>query len=252
MVSLRRSGVDVLETSDDQQPSSVPVPDSAAAFPRVNLMPEVIAAEARERRAKTVLMGAAALSVLAVGGLYLGATNDVNAAQERLDTAAAQGVVLQNELAKYSDVPKVQNDVAIARTQAYNAMGGEVRWSFLLNNLSLTIPRNTSLTSFVATVNGIAPTPGVASATGGAPDDTAVFSALGKPGIGQISYEGEAVRYGDFATFLDSLAKQKTLLDPFPGEVKRAEGEATGLTFTSTVTVTDKALSRRYDPKAGN
>ena len=32
-----------------------------------------------------------------------------------------------------------------------------MRWSFLLNNLALTIPRNASLTSFNATINGIAP-----------------------------------------------------------------------------------------------
>ncbi|MFC6238361.1 hypothetical protein [Longivirga aurantiaca] len=246
---MRRSSTDVLEAPDEQH-GGIPIPDRSAAYPRVNLMPAVIAAEAKERHARTIMIGAVAASVVAVGGLYLLATNEVNAAQERLDTAAAQGVVLQKELARYSDVPKVQNEVAIAQTQAYNAMGGEVRWSFLLNNLSLTIPRNTSLISLSGSVNGVAPVPGAASAA--TADDAAVISALGRPGIGQISYEGEAVRFGDFAAFLDVLAKQKTMLDPFPGEVKRAESDAEGLTFSATVTVTDKALSRRYDPKAGN
>jgi Tfp pilus assembly protein PilN len=250
MVSLRRSSTDVLEAPDEQR-GGIPIPDRSAAFPRVNLMPAVIAAEAKERHAKTIMVGAAAASVLAVGGLYLLATNEVNAAQERLDTAAAQGVVLQKELARYSDVPKVQNEVAIAQTQAYNAMGGEVRWSFLLNNLSLTIPRNTSLISLSGSVNGVAPQPAAAGAATAA-DDTAVISALGRPGIGQISYEGEAVRFTDFAAFLDVLAKQKTLLDPFPGEVKRAENEGDGLAFSANVTVAEKALSHRYDPKAGN
>ena len=60
----------------------------------------------------------------------------------------------------------------------------------------------------------------------------------------------------DVAAFLDSLAKQKTLLDPYPGTVQVAEAEgdaaAKGVTFDSKVTITAKALSNRYDPKAGN
>lgn len=249
MVSFRRASTDVLD-APEVDAVSMPVVASASAFPRVNLMPEVIAAEAKERRARKVLLGAAAASVLAVGGMYLLATNDVNAAQEQLDAAGARAAVLKTELGRYADVPKVQNEVAIAQTQAYQAMGGEVRWSFLLNNLSLTIPRNSSLVSLSGSVNGVAPAPGAASGTSAATDDTAVISALGNPGIGTIQYTGEAVAYSDFAAFLDSLAKQKQLLDPFPGEVKRSES-GPGLTFTANVAVTDKALSHRYDPKAG-
>lgn len=259
MVSFRRSGgASATAEADVQELVAPSLPSSAAAFPRVNLMPEVIAAEARVRQAKGVLVGAAACSLLAVGGLYLLATNDVNAAQERVDVATAQSLVLQQELAKYADVPKVQAEVALAQQQAYMAMGGEVRFSFLLNNLALTIPRNTSLTSFNAVINGLPPEATAVDQQGEvvAESETDVLSVLGNSGIGTIEYKGEARRYADVAAFLDSLAKQKTLLDPFPGTVQtaEAEGEATakGVTFDSKVTITAKALSNRYDPKAGS
>jgi Tfp pilus assembly protein PilN len=257
MVSFRRSGGATAE-ADVQELVAPSLPSSAAAFPRVNLMPEVIAAEAKVRQAKSVLVGAAVCSLLAVGGLYVMASNDVNAAQERVDTATAQTLALQKELAKYADVPKVQAEVALAQQQAYIAMGGEVRFSFLLNNLALTIPRNASLTSFTATINGIAPDVAAVDAQGDVVSDSEsdVLSVLGTPGIGTIEYTGEARRYADVAAFLDALAKQKTLLDPFPGTVQTAEAEGTaagkGVTFDSKATITAKALSNRYDPKAGN
>ncbi len=237
------------------------IPTSAAAFPRVNLMPDEIAEEARVRRAKLVLAGAAVVSVGAVGALFMMAGNDVNSAQEALDQAAARGTVLAAEVGQYSDVPAARADLASAQSQQYLAMGGEVRWSFLLNNLSLTLPRGTSLTEFKGLIDGVAPTPAAAGTATGTP--TSQVSILGKAAIGEIQYAGEARGYTDVASLLDVLAKQKTLVDPYPGTVQSAEAVTTGIsagttaspgkgyTFTATSSVSDKSLSHRYDIKDG-
>jgi Tfp pilus assembly protein PilN len=252
MVSFHRSA----QVATEEQPETEAVPlaapveqRSAAAFPRANLMPDIVAAEARAHRAKLVLVGASVASVAVVGGLYLMAAGAVSESQDRLDAAQSTTARLATEQAKYSDVPKVEAQVAAAAATQYVALGGEVRWSFLLNNLALTLPAGTSLVNFNGSVTEEPPNPADASAT----DGQQIVSALGNPGIGTITYQGEAAGYAQVANFLDSQAKQKTLLDPFVNSVT-APTEATqkAWTFTSTTTVTAAALSHRYDLKAGS
>jgi Tfp pilus assembly protein PilN len=255
MVSFHRSAQVAADQSDSEAVTTGPARANGAAFPRVNLMPEVVAAEARAHRAKVVAVGAAVASLAVVGGLYVVAAATVSSAQDRLDSAQAQAASLATEEAKYADVPKVQAEVASASTQQYQALGGEVRWSFLLNDLALTIPSGTSLTSFAGTITGVPPSASVASpptSPSSAPSGT-VVSVLGHPGIGTITYQGEALGYPQVASFLDSQAKQKTLLDPFVTSAA-TQNDATkkGLTFSSTATITAAALSHRYDPKAGS
>lgn len=256
---LNRGSAATIENAPEDAPvvAAPSVPQSSAAFPRVNLMPDEIAEEARIRRAKLVLVGAAAVSVAVAGSLYMLAGSEVNAAQESLDQATARGAVLATEVAQYADVPKARADLVSAQTQQYLAMGGEVRWSFLLNNLSLTLPKGTSLTEFKGLIDGVAPA--AAAATGGAAEGGSA-SILGKPAIGEIQYSGEARGYTDVASLLDVLAKQKTLVDPYPGSVQEAEAAATGsgatgggqgYTFTATASVSEKSLSHRYDIKDG-
>jgi Tfp pilus assembly protein PilN len=264
MVSFSRSGREVAEQeAGGVHTLTAPVPASAAAFPRVNLIPEVIAEEVRVRRARLVAAGAVAASVVAVGGLYLMAANDVTAAQEELDLATARSAVLATEAAQYAEVPAVRASVESAKTQQYQAMGGEVRFSFLLNDLALTMPRGSSLTAFRATISGEAPEMATgAAAAAGQETAAGVSSVLGNPGLGTINYEGEARAYGDVASFLDSLAKQKKLIDPYFSAAVLNDTEeaasgatappATGYTFVATSTVSDAALSHRYDLKEGS
>jgi Tfp pilus assembly protein PilN len=266
MVSFSRSrdGADheSVEAGAVAVAAPAPVTQSAAAFPRVDLLPDTIAEEARVRRAKLVAGGVALASVAAVGALYLLAAGEVSSAQEELDTAQARSAVLAAEAAQYADVPKVRADVESARLQQFQAMGGEVRFSFLMNDLALTIPRGTSLTTLKAQITGL-PAAATATAAGGA-DGAVQPSVMGNPGIGSISYEGEAKSYNDVAAFLDSLAKQKTLVDPYfsVATVKEEEQQGVadgavnvtpqGYTYAATVTLSDVALSHRYDLKAGS
>ena len=257
MVSFHRSAssetdTEVVEAVDEQVQAAPPVPTSAAAYPRVNLMPEAVAAEARELGAKMVLVGATVASLAVVGGLFLMAHSSVNAAQDELDAAAAQSAALNAEVTKYADVPKVQSQLTSTRAQVAAALGADVRWSVLLNNLSLTMPAGTSLVTFQGTIKNTVST----GTTTGNPAANAQFtSVLGHPGIGQIQYTGEALGYPQVAAFLDSQAKQNSLMDSYVNSVEAktdVDSGGKGYTFKSVATVTDKALSHRYDLKAGS
>ena len=156
---------------------------------------------------------------------------------------------------QYAEVPRVMAEVASAEQQLSTAMAGEVRWSYVFNDLALTIPKNVSLISLAGTVSPTAP--GAVPAAAGAPATPGATSVLGKPGIGTVTFNGEAKSYNAVAAWRNSLAKQKNYLDPYVSTAATSETEATAqhpsaVTFTNTVTVSDKALSHRYDGTAGN
>lgn len=253
MVSFVRSrSAEAAQESAELPLASAP---GAGAFPRVNLLPPVVLEEERTHKAKRVLVGASAVSLLLVGGLYGLATLSVNDAEGQLESAQAQAAALNAQVAQYAEVPKVKAMVTTAQNQAYQALGGEVRWSFLLNDLALTMPAGTSLTSFTGNVSADAPAGAAGPKAATADGQQGFTSVLGTPGIGTITYSGEALGYANVAAFLDAQAKQKTLLDPFATAVTANQsdtGAKKGLTFTSSATVTDAALSHRYDLKAGS
>lgn len=251
MVSFVRSRS--AETEHESAELPLATAPGAGAFPRVNLLPPIVLEEERSHRAKKVLVGASVVSLLLVGGLYGLATLSVNDAEGELEAAQAQAAALNAQVAQYAEVPKVKAMVTTAEKQAYQALGGEVRWSFLLNDLALTMPAGTSLTSFTGNVSADAPGAGAKAAS--ANGQEGFVSVLGTPGIGTITYSGEAIGYPQVAAFLDSQAKQKTLLDPYATAVTANQsdtGAKKGYTFTSSATVTDAALSHRYDLKTGS
>jgi Tfp pilus assembly protein PilN len=267
MVSFGRKGqaaVDEVTEADAPvaapAPVATPIAAPTAAFPRVNLIPAEIALEAKVRRSKLVLGAAVAASIAAVAGLYVMASADVSSAQEQLDSARATSATLASEQSKYADVPRVQSDLQSAQIQQFAAMGGEVRWSTVLNNLALTIPPGVSLTSFQATITGSSGTPAASAAPTA---NSSVTSILGVPGVGTVAYDGEARDAYRVAAFLESLTKSNGLLDPFAtqvtngissgttniGSAPSGTGTSGKVSFTGSVTIGPKALSHRYDVK---
>lgn len=209
-------------------------------FPRVNLLPGEIAEEQRFRSLRAVLALAVIGAVAGVGGLWYLAHSQISSAEEGLAAAQATNVSLQAEAAKYDEVPKVYAQVAAAQTALTQAMGHEVRYSFVLNDLSLTIPSDVALTNITVTqdVDGTAPP----------------ASALGNSGIGTMAVGGATVNHKHVASWLESLTKSGYYLDPyFSASTLDDTGTSDSKTvdFQSSVTITDKAYSNRYTTKSG-
>ena len=256
MVSFSRKSAVAEATPEELEvapaaPIELPTTKNLGAFPRANLIPDQIAAEAKVRTAKVVLGVAAGGSLLLVGGLYLMAANQVNSAQDQLDAAHAQSALLASQAAKYADVPRVRADLATATAQQASALSGEVRWSTVLKNLGLTIPPGVTLNSLQATVTGSAPSAG--GAAGAAAAGPVTSSVLGNPGIGSLQYAGEAQDDARVASFLESVAKNTGVIDPFATQAATASVASSGgpsyVNFSASATITSKALSHRYDAK---
>ena len=168
--------------------------------------------------------------------------------------------IFYTQLQGFHDFQSARSDLSDAQKQLDLAMGGEVRWSSLINDISLTLPTGTALTEFKGSINGMSPTIAAAAsskATVASAGSNTPVSILGNSGIGLITYSGEAANYADVASFLDVISKQHTMLDPYPNSIQinnaaAQSGSTQGLTFSATVTINDKALSHRFTVTEGN
>jgi len=210
-------------------------------FPRVNLLPPEIEEEARFRSVRA-LLGLAVLGAgLVVGGLYWTASGQVSQAQDDLTASRAEQTRLNAEVTKYAEVPVAYARVAAAEASLSLAMDQEIRYSYILNDLALTIPSSVWLTEITVNqqVDADAASPLVGS--------------WGTPSVSKISFQGLSDGETGIAAWLDALAKNEGYTDPYFTKAELSD-EYTGLgvyTFDSDVSLTDQVLSNRYSQKAG-
>lgn len=221
-----------------------------AADPRVNLLPPEVLAERRGRRLRLVLAAGVLGASAVVGALYLDAVSDVDQARHELRQAQAQHTALQEQTEAYADVPGVYASVAAAEALLEQATTDEVRWSYYLNDLSLTLPDGVWMTTVTASLQdgttdeaaagAAAPTPSVSETT---PTDGTGVPA----GRGTVTFAGSAMNHDLVADWLETLADQPGYEDPYlTSSTERMEGATQVVDFTTEVTVTDDALWTQY------
>jgi Tfp pilus assembly protein PilN len=214
---------------------------SLDSLPRVNLLPPEIAVARRMRRIQLGLGGAVVGAVGIVALLYVAASSSVSSAQTQLDAANARHSTLQTQTAQYSDVTQVYARAAAAQAMLTQAMGEEVRYSQLLNDLSLSVPDNVWLKNVTFTQTPATP---AAPAAGAA--------ALTPAGIGTVTFTGVGFAHDDVAVWLESLASQKAYANPyFSSSTEALLGTRKTVNFTSTASLTPAAYSGRYTKPAG-
>jgi Tfp pilus assembly protein PilN len=222
----------------------------SGTLPVVNLLPPEFG---ERRRLHTLKMGLGAGVIASLGvviTLFVLATAQVSTAQSDLDTTKAEGASLQAQAAKYSDVPAVIAKVDAAKLQRSQAMAPEIRWSFYLNDLSLRIPAKVWLNSVTATQTAAAPAVAGAAAVPG-------ISTYPETGIGSVTFEGKAYKHNDVANWLEMLSHEKGWTQPYftdsseDGDLSASNGDP-AVGFSSQVTITEDALSRRFEQKAGS
>jgi len=220
-------------------------PTRLAEMPRVNLLPPEIAEAAQLKRLK-VMLGALLLAAMAVVVLiYLLVSSQIGGAEDELASAQADGATLQADVATYAEVPEVLLAVDTAQANLATAMTPEIRWSFFLNDLSLTIPKTTRLSTMTA-VNEAAS----AQLSGSVATDGGASTALGQISMGSITFTGKSTDFNAVASWLQSLAKQKGYVEPTVQVVtKDEEADTTGTFFSveSSTQLSLEAASGRFE-----
>ena len=213
-----------------------------ALLPRVNLLPPEIAERAVFRKVPLGGGSAVLAAVGIVGLLFLSASSDVHSAQGDLDTASNHQRSVQAETTKYAAVTGVYAQAAAAQAMLGQAMGDEVRFSQLLNDLSLSVPAKVWVKNVTFAQGTAVPAAGAAPAAAGA--------APG--GIASFTVSGVGFSHDDVAVWLESIASQKTYSNPlFSNSTEALLGTRKVVNFSTTATVTPAALSGRYNKPAG-
>lgn len=205
-------------------------------FPVPDLLPPAVllrrkVGEAR-RRVGIALLAVVAilLGLFAVGQLQLAtATAELESAQMRLQAAEA-------EMEKYSEVPAVYAAVDAARAELTQAMGNEVQVARLVSQLSAIMPPDVSLTEMSLTIGE-----GESASTTAKASTTEPVEPL----IGTATFSGEARTFNDVSAWIDTLRNTPDYTNVILTDVSR--DTTSGIyQFTSTVELTDQALSGRY------
>jgi Tfp pilus assembly protein PilN len=211
-------------------------------LPRVNLLPPEIQEAARFRRFQLAMVATGVAAVAIVGALDYNAHQSVDHANSDLAASKATETSLTNTKAGLQSVQDVYDQVAAKKAMLTQAMGPEIRWSFYLTDLSLKIPDHVWLNSVTATET----VPGTTQAPAQSP------TALTTAGVGTVNFGGVAFSHDDVATWLDALAKERGYTNAyFTNSTKTKLGPRDVVNFTSSVTLTQAALSGRYSKVEG-
>lgn len=205
----------------------------APRLPRVNLLPREVLEQERFRRVQYGLSGAVLAAAGVVCVLYVAATGATADAQESVREANAEHARLASATAGYREVTTVQARTATAEAALVQAMGQEVRYSRVLDDLATRMPGQVRLASVRLTQTG----PGT---TGGP----------GEIGVGQLS--GMAGSHDDVSRWLEVLAGQKGFGRPqLESATETRQGDAKVVQWTLRVPLTSAALSDRYRTTGG-
>ena len=209
-----------------------------APVPQVNLLPAEIVQARRLASLKRVLAGGVVAVALLCAGGTVWAQAGASAAQDELDAVQARAGVLRADQARYATVPKLLNLIQSAGVARERAMSQDVLWYGFLSDLSVTTPKGVTLNGLQVTLD----------------KPTVATDPLVPAGIGTVTFTGAAKQFPDVAAWLDAVGRMNGLAGSTLQSATRGEAGGdtppAGVTFTSTVTVTSKALTHRYDRKA--
>jgi Tfp pilus assembly protein PilN len=211
-----------------------------AALPRVNLMPPEIAEAERFRRLQLAMGGAVLIAAVAVGGLYMHAKSGISGAQSQVNTAKAQNATLNTKLNSLASVKATFTAVQTKQQLLQQAMGQQIDWSYMLNDLTFRLPSNIWLTAMQASESG------VGTATALLPGESATS-------IGVVSFSGSGMKHDDVAAWLDALAKEKGFNQPtFASSTEVTLGGRPIVNWVTSVNLDPSALSNKFVQKAGS
>jgi hypothetical protein len=205
---------------------------------RVNLLPQEVAAERTARRT-SLLTGAAVLFFVVVLGLvYLLQGNELRQAERERDDVQAEVSQLQAELATLEQFRQLANELEARNALLAAAMGQEISFARVMNDLSLAFPTSASLRElriiavqedqFAAPVEEVSFGEAVANV---AYEGYSVERFA--PGVETVIIEFDKVR-GFFSTYLNTAGVEEI-------------GTTDVTAFQGTVRLDEQALTRRYE-----
>ena len=193
---------------------------------RINLLPKEAKAKASRERGLAYALVLLVVLVLGLGAVYVQQSAAVSDSEQQLADLQSQTAALQQQIAVLQPYQELQTQRTQMTETAAQIYDTRVEWSNFLEQLSLVIPENVSLTSLSCAVP-TAMLPGSTTEADAAADATA------------ITFVGQAWTHDDVAEFMTRLGLipqiQNILLTNSAGPAAQG-GETAAQPGTFTVT----------------
>jgi len=220
-----------------------------APVPRVNLLPREILENRRFRNVQVLLALVVVLTLALAGAAFWWSDRAVGDAREKLEVVQAQTVALQAKQRSYAAVPATLAELEYARTARETVMTNDVAWYRYLSDLADAAPTDVAFQTLSVKVPG--PAAGGAAAATPATESATADPFLPAGALGTVTVTGISGTYPRVAAWMDALDKVAGLdVSTLENATRATDPEDTHVTFSSGITVTDEALSHRFDRKA--
>jgi hypothetical protein len=214
-------------------------PQRANRIPMISasLLPEETLAARRARRALVLVVAVVVLVAALCAAWFTVAYRDKQAAGRELDAATATVIDLRRKQSTYAKTVQVQNEITTLGNQLKAVMAQDLDWSALLDTVR---DAGTPAGIEVEGVNGR-----LAGADGAdAGQSRALPSANTVATVGALTVTGTAPDKQAVAAYVDALAKQTVVANPYVTSV--ATDSTNGVSFTLTADITQTALCGRF------
>jgi Tfp pilus assembly protein PilN len=196
---------------------------------QINLLPSEIA-QRRRAREITLLIGAGGLALIALLVLiFLIQTARVAGERGTLDEVKRDNAELQSQVNELQAFATLQRTLQTKQQLLGQLTQNEVRWSVLLNDVSLVIPSEVWLTNF----------------TGSVTTSTGPRNVATDVPVGTIAFGGNTFTHLDVAKWLSRLAVVREFAFPYlTMSSKGVLGDQQVVSFNSSVELSGDALRR--------
>jgi Tfp pilus assembly protein PilN len=206
---------------------------------RVNLLPREIEERARTRRTASLTVGAVFVFLALLGLLYIVKLGSVNEARSDRDAAQAEVNERRAELAALERYAELDRQVKARNDLLAAAMSTEISWARVFNDLALTFPASSSLTTLTATAEGAGDTGESGQATA-QPGDKSI-AALEFNGYSVERYapgvERVLLKFSDVSMFFNSYLSEASAENPARNDTTLFDGR---------LNLNDEARTGRY------
>ena len=194
---------------------------------QINLLPSDIAERRRARQITTLLVAGGLVLVAILALVFVVQAARLSGTRGDLEAQERTNARLQRQVTQLQGFAELQTTLRTKEQLLGQLTANEVRWSLILNNISLVIPSDVWLTNFSGSVQPPAVTAGQAAA------------------VGTIQVSGKTFTHLDVARWLSRLAGVEEFLSPYLSLSSKSTTDVETLVdFNSSVQLSQEALRR--------
>ncbi|MDQ4025365.1 MAG: PilN domain-containing protein, partial [Actinomycetota bacterium] len=189
---------------------------------------------------------ASMLVLLLLIGWWLLLGTQIGSERDELAEAQARNSQLQTQIAALAPFAELQAEVEAKRAALVAVMTGDVDWPAIMTEIAMVIPGEVWLTSLSASAG----TTEGASPVG---TETAPIRVSEQTPFGRISFQGKSLSMPGVAKWLISLrnVKEFSAIWLNTASATVVEGQQTVVDFDSTLELSDRAASERFQGDLG-